>query len=52
MCSTSLSKRTDAPKAAISPDSGAEPVKEPDDPNKAGIRIDLAGVGVGVGKPK
>lgn len=43
-------KADDAPKAASSPDSGAESAKEPDDPNKAGIRIDLTGIGVG--KPK
>ena len=43
-------KTDDAPKPATSADSGAQPVKEPDDPNKAGIRIDLTGIGVG--KPK
>lgn len=43
-------KTDDAPKPATSADSGAQPAKEPDDPNKAGIRIDLTGIGVG--KPK
>lgn len=40
----------DAPKAAGSPDSGEQPVTGPEDPNKAGIRIDLSGTGVT--KPK
>jgi hypothetical protein len=40
----------DGPKPAGSADSGAQPVTEPGDPNKAGIRIDLTGIGVG--KPK
>lgn len=40
----------DAPKPATSADSGAQPAKEPEDPNKAGLRIDLTGIGVT--KPK
>lgn len=40
----------DAATTAASPDNGAGRVKEPDDPNKAGIRIDLSGIGVG--KPR
>ncbi len=35
---------------AESPDNGPQQVKEPDDPNKAGIRVDLTGIGVG--KPR
>lgn len=40
----------DAAKPASSPDDGTFQGKEPDNPNKAGIRIDLTGIGVG--KPK
>jgi hypothetical protein len=43
-------KTDDAPKPATSADSGAQPAKEPEDPNKAGLRIDLTGIGVT--KPK
>jgi len=32
-------------KAADGPARGPDPVKEPEDPNKAGIRIDLSGIG-------
>lgn len=40
----------DAARPASSPDDGTPQDKEPDNPNKAGIRIDLTGIGVG--KPK
>lgn len=40
----------DAAKPASTPDNGASQDRQPDDPNKAGIRIDLTGIGVG--KPK
>ncbi|MFK4485052.1 TraH family protein [Bradyrhizobium sp. USDA 336] len=40
----------DAARPASSPDDGTQRDKEPGDPNKAGIRIDLSGIGVG--KPK
>lgn len=40
----------DAARPASSPDDGTAQDKEPDNPNKAGIRIDLTGIGVG--KPK
>lgn len=43
-------KGDDAAKSATVTDSGAHQVKEPDDPNKAGIRVDLTGIGVD--KPK
>jgi hypothetical protein len=42
--------RNDAARPASSPDNGPPQDKEPDDPNKAGIRIDLTGIGVS--KPK
>ena len=42
--------RNDAARPASSPDNGTPQDKEPDDPNKAGIRIDLTGIGVS--KPK
>ena len=40
----------DAARPASSSDNGTQQVKEPDNPNKAGIRIDLTGIGVS--KPK
>ncbi|WP_375791498.1 TraH family protein (plasmid) [Bradyrhizobium sp. vgs-9] len=40
----------DAAKPASRPDTGTSQDKEPDNPNKAGIRIDLTGIGVS--KPK
>lgn len=40
----------DAAKSASSQENATQQDKEPDDPNKAGIRIDLTGIGVG--KPK
>ncbi|MFG1428872.1 TraH family protein [Roseixanthobacter glucoisosaccharinicivorans] len=40
----------DAADATGGPEKSTGQVKEPDDPNKAGIRIDLSGIGVG--KPK
>ncbi|MFH0302480.1 TraH family protein [Bradyrhizobium sp. 31Argb] len=40
----------DAARPASSPDDGTQQDKKPDNPNKAGIRIDLTGIGVG--KPK
>ncbi|MDI2076142.1 TraH family protein [Bradyrhizobium sp. Mp27] len=40
----------DAARPASSPGNGTPQEKEPDNPNKAGIRIDLTGIGVG--KPK
>ncbi|WP_027584607.1 hypothetical protein [Bradyrhizobium sp. Ai1a-2] len=40
----------DAAKPASRLDDGTFQGKEPDNPNKAGIRIDLTGIGVG--KPK
>ncbi|MBR1034535.1 TraH family protein [Bradyrhizobium liaoningense] len=40
----------DAARPASRPDEGTQRDKEPDNPNKAGIRIDLTGIGVG--KPK
>ena len=40
----------DAARPASRPDDGTPQGKEPNDPNKAGIRIDLTGIGVG--KPK
>ncbi|MDA9448357.1 TraH family protein [Bradyrhizobium sp. CCBAU 21360] len=40
----------DAAKPASRPDTGTPQDKEPDNPNKAGIRIDLTGIGVS--KPK
>lgn len=43
-------KADDAQKPASAADSAELPGKPPDDPNKAGIRIDLTGIGVG--KPK
>ncbi|MET4213864.1 TraH family protein [Bradyrhizobium sp. LA2.1] len=43
-------KGDDAAKSATVTDNGARQVKEPDDPNKAGIRIDLTVIGVD--KPK
>ncbi len=43
-------KADGSPKPATSADSGAVSAKEPGDPNKAGIRIDLTGIGVS--KPK
>lgn len=39
-----------AARPAIAPDKGTPQDKQPDDPNKAGIRIDLTGIGAG--KPK
>ena len=43
-------KDGDAARPASSPDDGTQQDKKPDDPNKAGIRIDLTGIGVS--KPK
>jgi TraH_2 len=43
-------KPGDAARPASSPDNGTQQDKKPDDPNKAGIRIDLTGIGVS--KPK
>lgn len=40
----------DAARPASRPNDGTQQVKEPDNPNKAGIRIDLTGIGVS--KPK
>lgn len=40
----------DAARPASSPDDGTQQDKKPDDPNKAGIRIDLTGIGIS--KPK
>ncbi|TAI59498.1 conjugal transfer protein TraH, partial [Bradyrhizobium sp. Leo170] len=40
----------EAARLASKPDDGTQQDKEPDNPNKAGIRIDLTGIGVG--KPK
>ena len=37
---------TDAARPASRPDEGTQQDKEPDNPNKAGIRIDLTGIGV------
>lgn len=40
----------EAARPASTPENGTPQDKQPDDPNKAGIRIDLTGIGVG--KPK
>ncbi|MGY3621971.1 hypothetical protein ACVJGD_008167 [Bradyrhizobium sp. USDA 10063] len=45
-----LTDDDDARRSANSPDNGTPQDKKSDDPNKAGIRIDLTGIGVS--KPK
>ncbi len=48
--SESADDHSDAATSASAPDNAAQQDKDKDNPNKAGIRIDLSGIGVG--KPK